>query len=324
MRKYLLNTNTYIRTQILFELWPSRKWQPVLLTDSMKKILVLISLLFLLCNFSKSQDTDVKNKSKEKPFLLGIIDTIQSSLLSETRAINIYLPEGYSPDSASTYPVIYLLDGGGDEDFIHIVGLVRYFNQPWINRFPKSIVVGIASVNRRKDFTFATPNLDFVGRMGFDKSAFTSYGGSEKFISFIEKELQPFIEKNCKTNLSKTIIGESLGGLLATEILLKKPKLFNTYIIISPSLWWGKESLLKEAPQLLKTNSEHKIKVYVGAANKEESIIMYDDAKELEQTLKKYGGDKVEVSFDYLSNETHATIIHQAVYNAFKLLYPAK
>jgi len=32
------------------------------------------------------------------------------------------------------------------------------------------------------------------------------------------------------------IIGQSLGGLLASEILMKKPELFNKYVIISPSL----------------------------------------------------------------------------------------
>ena len=106
----------------------------------MKKISILISLLFLLCNFSKSQDNGVRSKWEDKPFVLGFIDTINSVLLSEARTINIYLPEGYSPDSVATYPVIYLLDGGGDEDFIHIVGLVRYYNQPWINEFQNQLL----------------------------------------------------------------------------------------------------------------------------------------------------------------------------------------
>ena len=62
----------------------------------------------------------------------------------------------------------------------------------------------------------------------------------------IEKELQPYIETKYKTNNDKTIIGQSLGGLFATEVLLKKPTLFNKYIIISPSLWWDNGSLLNQ------------------------------------------------------------------------------
>ncbi len=235
--------------------------------------------------------TAVKAQNKtphptDKPFVLGIVDSLQSNVLSEKRLLNIYLPEGYSPDSARAYPVIYLLDGSADEDFIHISGLVQYFNFPWINRFPKSIVVGIATVNRKRDFTYAVPNLDFLSPLGYSKKDFGLYGGSDKFISFIEKDLQPFIEKKYRANTSKTIIGQSLGGLLTTEILLKNPGLFDTYLILSPSLWWDKESLLKKAPDLLKIHStNNKIRVYLGVSN--EGKMMIGDANKLAQILKK-------------------------------------
>ena len=171
-------------------------------------------------------------------------------------------------------------------------------------------------MDRRRDFTFAVPNLDFVERIGFNKSSFSKYGESEKFISFIEKELQPDMQKNYKTNSSKTIIGQSLGGLLATEILLKKPNLFDTYIILSPSLWWGQELLLEQGPALLKANVHPKKHVYVGVGK--EGKIMVGDAKKLTKLLK---GDQNEVYFDYLPDEDHASIGHQAIINAFKLLY---
>jgi predicted alpha/beta superfamily hydrolase len=47
---------------------------------------------------------------------------------------------------------------------------------------------------------------------------------------------------------------------------------------------------------------------------------MYNDAIALKEILKRDGGKKTSVFFDYLPNETHATAIHQGVYNAFKLL----
>lgn len=251
-------------------------------------------------------------------------DSVKSAILNETRVINIYLPDGYSPDSATRYPVIYLLDGGTDEDFVHVVGLVKYNTTPWINRFPPSIVVGIGNVNRQRDFTFAVSNLDFLAKAGFKKSQMPVYGGSDKFISFLDKELQPFIEKRYRANASKTIIGESLGGLLATEILLKKPALFTTYIILDPSLWWGGESLITQAPALVRSSNRTGTKVYVGACDKESNLTMYTDAKALADSLTKYGAAQLTVVFDYLPDETHATISHQGVYNAFKRLYPMK
>lgn len=77
-----------------------------------------------------------------KPFALGVIDSLASKVLGETRTLNIYLPEGYQANDTTKYPVVYLLDGSADEDFIHVVGLYQFNNFSWINRVPKSIVVG--------------------------------------------------------------------------------------------------------------------------------------------------------------------------------------
>lgn len=294
-----------------------------------KKVILIFGILLIIIGFLSYKlffipEYKPYDKSKHQPFILSVVDTIPSKILKETRVVNVYLPEGYSAESDEKYPVIYLLDGGVEEDFVHITGLVRYNTQPWINRFPKSIVIGIENIDRKKDFTFSVSNLDFVDRIGFQKNQFPTYGGSSNYISFLEKELLPFIINKYKTNETKTIIGESLAGLLATEILLKHRDLFSNYIIMSPSLWWGKESLLTNASSLLKTGNNNKINVYVGAPNKDENQIMYNDAVALKEVLKRDGGDKMSVSFDYLPNETHSTIIHQGVYNAFKLLNPKK
>ncbi len=120
------------------------------------KTILLISILCLYGSFSFTQSDNTKPLHINKPFVLGEIDEIYSDNLSETRVLNIYLPEGYNKNDTIRYPVIYLLDGSADEDFIHIAGLVQYNSFEWINRVPKSIVVGIATVDRRRDFTFKT------------------------------------------------------------------------------------------------------------------------------------------------------------------------
>lgn len=195
----------------------------------------VLTLLYSINAYSQSNTIDTSSK----PLVLGRVETIQSKLLSENRLLNIYLPEGYNEKDTNRYPVIYLLDGGITEDFIHVVGLVHYNSFPWIDRLPKSIVIGIVNVDRKRDFT--SPST-----LAIDKQMAPSSGGSAQFISFIENELQPYIKNNYKTNGRNTLIGESLGGLLATEILLNKPALFDTYFIISPSLWWKNGDMLKQ------------------------------------------------------------------------------
>lgn len=285
----------------------------------MNKVLIVFAFIFST-TLAFGQTNKPIPKENSNPFVLGVIDEIQSKELGENRVLNIYLPEGYKQDEAAKYPVIYLLDGSADEDFIHIVGLVQFNSFEWINQVPKSIIVGIATVDRRRDFTFPT-------RIERDKKKFPTTGHSDQFIAFIEKELQPFIEKKYRTNTSKTIIGQSLGGLLETEILLKKPTLFNKYIIISPSLWWDNGSLLSQDSKILQGDFTQQTEIYIGVGKEgltptEIPRVMEVDANLLAEKMKATKSKNVKVYFDYLPQEDHATIMHQAVANAFRLIYP--
>ncbi len=186
---------------------------------------------------------------------------------------------------------------------------------------PKSIVVGIATVDRRRDFTYPTT-------IEKDKKSFPTAGHSDNFITFIKQELQPFIEKKYKANTAKTIIGQSLGGLVATEILIKNPTLFNKYIIVSPSLWWDNGSLLHQTFTILPDSFSNRIDVYIGVGKEgltptEVPRVMEVDANLLAEKIKSTKSKSVNVYFDYLPEEDHATILHQAVYNALRILYPA-
>lgn len=285
----------------------------------MKRVFLIFMLVFYSV-FLFAQVKKEKVLADPKPFVLGVINEIQSKELAEKRILNIYLPEGYNQNDTTKYPVIYLLDGSADEDFIHIVGLVQFNSFEWVNQVPKSIVVGIATVDRRRDFTFPTT-------IETDKKKFPTTGHSDRFMAFIGNELQPYIEKKYKTNGSKTIIGQSLGGLLITEILFKKPSLFNKYVIVSPSLWWNNGSLLNEKPKIAESNFNQSTQVYIavgkeGLTPTEIPRVMEVDANLLAEKIKEIKNKNIKVYFDYLPSENHANILHQAVSNSFRFLYP--
>lgn len=278
--------------------------------------------LLLICSSQLFGQNKKENKPSSKPFVLGVTEELESSILSEKRMLNIYLPEGYKANDTVNYNVIYLLDGSADEDFIHVAGLVQFNSFEWINRMPKTILVGIANVDRKRDFTFSSSVEE-------EKKKYPTTGQSEKFISFIEKELQPYIQKKYRCTLSKTIIGQSLGGLLATEILLKKPALFNKYIIISPSLWWSDGVLLKQPSEVLNSQCLPNTKIYIGVGKEgvtpsPSPHVMEVDANLLAEKITNCNNKNLSVNFDYLPNENHATIGHIAVFNAFRLLFPAQ
>jgi predicted alpha/beta superfamily hydrolase len=271
----------------------------------MKTSSIATIILIFFSIFSTAQS------NTSKPLSIGEIIEIRSAILNENRTLNIYLPEGYN--ASEKYAVMYLLDGSANEDFLHIVGLVQFFNMTF--KMPKTIVVGIANIDRKRDFTFPTT----VGDL---KKSYPTTGGSAKFIDFIERELKPFMISNYKTNDTSYLIGQSLGALLATEVLLKKPDLFTNYIIVSPSLWWDDESLLKAAPALLAVQSDQKKQVYISVGS--EGKIMEEDAAGIVKALKNSGKKNLKVDFVPLPKENHATILHQSVYEALNILFPYK
>jgi len=228
----------------------------------------------------------------------------ESSFLNETRTLNIYLPSDF--DSTKKYSVIYLLDGSIDEDFIHVVGLLQFFTMTF--QMPPSIVVGIANVDRKRDFTFATQDTSL-------QREFPTCGDSDKFISFIEYELEPFIANEFPVCPEKMLIGQSLGGLLACEILLKRPHLFTTYFITSPSLWWDNESLLKNCDKYLSIEFSYAPDVYL-SVGQDEHKVMIRDAKALYKKIKNNSSFN-EVHFNLMPHEDHASILHNSIYQSF-------
>ena len=81
--------------------------------------------------------------------------TIASAVLDEVRRINVYTPPGYDASPAARFPVLYMPDGGLDEDFLHVArpgGLA--------DRAPGTMrpfmLVGIENTERRRDMTGPT------------------------------------------------------------------------------------------------------------------------------------------------------------------------
>lgn len=268
-----------------------------------KKILLICSMLLGLSGLVSAQNGQVK------PLTIGEIRTLKSKILNEDRILNIYLPQNFN--KAKSYPVIYLLDGSMNEDFIHVTGLIQFFNQMY--SMPETIVVGIANIDRKRDFTFHTDLKDL-------QKDYPTTGHSDQFISFLEKELKPYIGTQFKVT-DTYVFGQSLGGLLATEILLKKPDMFDNYFIISPSLWWDDESLLKSADQWLARIPDTKKFIYI-SVGKGEHPVMLKDAENLYDVLKKANKKNWKIEYKMMETDNHATILHRSLYEGLVKLFP--
>lgn len=270
----------------------------------------IVHLVILLSSALCAQVPHTLPQAAEQPFVLGQVLTFPSAVLHQERTLNIYLPEGYA-DSTLSYPVIYLLDGSKNEDFPHIAGLVQFMNMYGL--LPYSIVVGIANNGRSRYHDLTGPT-----ESDSDKVWVPAFGGSAAFIQFLKDEVQPMVKEHYRINGHRTLIGQSLGGLLGTEVLFTKPELFDDYILVSPSLWWNNGALAAQAEAWVKAHATVAIRVFVAAAP--------DDAMmqpQIDQVVNAFRTEaKAPLTFWYMPfpEESHATILHRAVYKAFELM----
>jgi predicted alpha/beta superfamily hydrolase len=171
------------------------------------------------------------------PLVIGETFGLDSTILAERRVINVYLPPGYR-QGQDRYPVLYMPDGGIDEDFLHITGFVDVSIKNQVIR--PMLVVGIQNTERRRDLVGPTT-------VEAHRKLAPHAGGADRFRRFLRDELKPYLAAHYRVTAESAIIGESLGGLFVIETLVLDPTLFDRYIAADPSLWWSEQALVRGA-----------------------------------------------------------------------------
>ena len=161
---------------------------------------------------------------------------VQSRALAEPRPVNVHVPARYR--ASEPLPVLYMPDGGLDEDFPHVVRAVDSLIARGAIR--PVIVVGVPNTQRRRDLTGPTTVTS-------DSAVAPVVGGSAAFRRFVRDELIPEIDRRYRTTRERAIVGESLAGLFVVETFLNEPALFTHYVALDPSLWWNKGALVDSA-----------------------------------------------------------------------------
>jgi predicted alpha/beta superfamily hydrolase len=76
----------------------------------------------------------------------------------------------------------------------------------------------------------------------------------------------PHIDSLYPTQPFRLLIGHSFGGLTVMNIITNHTKLFNAYIAIDPSMWYGKEHFLNATQKKLAGQKYDGTSLYVGIA----------------------------------------------------------
>ncbi len=286
--------------------------------------LTLFLTFCLLANLAFPQ-----GKVDKANIVIGKTDSVQSNILGEQRKIWVHVPDG-DVNSKARYPVVYLLDGDGH--FSSVVGMIQQLSTGGNNNCPKMIVVAIPNTDRTRDLT---PTHIDADPPFMDSSFSKTSGGGENFIAFMEKELIPYIEAKYPAAPYKMLIGHSFGGLAVMQTFTHHTHLFNAYICIDPSMWWDKQTLLKQTEKALTERNFEGKYLYLGIAN------TLEDGMDLKKVQKDTSVDsrhirsilKLQAAFEenkenglkyrgkYYPDDTHGSVPLITEYDAIRFFF---
>jgi predicted alpha/beta superfamily hydrolase len=281
---------------------PDHKWSKFM---TRRKSFWLIAILVTIL-FGPLAEAAQTIPIATQPLAIGDALTIKSAVMGEERQVNVYLPPEYST-SKQKYPVLYLIDGGLDQDFLHISG-ATHLGALW-GRSQPMIVVGIATKDRRRELVGPTRSAELLTK-------YPTAGSSARFRDFIRDEVFPAISSQYRTSGESGVIGESLAGLFIVETYLREPGLFTHYAAISPSLWWDDNRLANEAAGLLAMQKKQSGKLYLTMANEG------PDTEAGMATLIKALQSRKGWCSAPKPGLTHATIYHTVSPEALQYIFP--
>lgn len=281
-----------------------------------------LTLLFIALDTSGQKRLPEINQTKEH--------IVKSKVNGTSYYLSVSLPQHYSSQDTTRYPVLFLLDGNITFPIVHAnrIGL------DFFGGLEQVIIVGVGYefelsylpwvVSRWTDLT---PSLDLktdsnpstLKTLGLQEGGLKS-GGASAFVDVLRKEIIPLLNSKYKTTKDRGIIGHSYGGLFATYCLFSAPDLFNRYGILSPSLWWNNREMVALEKVFAKKNQQLNAQVFMSVGEKEQPISVTAFADTL--VSRNYKG--FTLTSKVFEGESHLSVIPSSVCRALSVLYPSK
>lgn len=167
------------------------------------------------------------------------------------RDVVVWLPPGYG-DPRRRHPVVYFQDGQNLFDPIH-----AFLGQSWrvgeraeelirARQIVPPILVGIYNTGFHRMNEYAPTRGGFTG---WDGEKCRSTGDAKRYLKFVASELKPFIDARYLTQpgpRTTSMVGSSMGGLVALYAVLYQPRVFGAVAALSPSVWWDERVVFQD------------------------------------------------------------------------------
>ncbi|MEM9648108.1 MAG: alpha/beta hydrolase-fold protein, partial [Bacteroidota bacterium] len=218
-----------------------------------------------------------------------------SEYLKEQRSIQVQLPKDYAV-SDRAYPVLFVLDG--EYVFDYARGTASFLSNNF-GFLPQLIVVGIPNTDRNRDlFVDLKPDGPYL-----------------KFISFLGHEVLPFIKNRYRTNSFEILYGWSAGAGIVNYIAVKKPKLFNAYVLAGAGIGPKTEAFIK---------TEFKPENYAQAflfASAEGTTPRAEGLKKHEALLQALNPKGLDWEFKVHENQSHVAAMSKGLYDGLEFVF---
>jgi len=237
--------------------------------------------------------------------------TIDSKALNETRTILIRTPASYG-NGQRKYPVVYMTDG--DRQLPHTAATIDFLSRE--GRMPEVILVGITNTDRTRDLT---PTHLAEATLEGQTLRFPTSGGADKFLSFIESELIPYVETHYRTQPYRVFTGHSFGGLFAMHVFTSRPGLFGGIIAVSPTFSWDNDWVNARAAELVKNKREMNATLVVTIGNEGDALDReFAKFKALMESRAPKGLEWTAIRFD---DEDHGSVVMPSHYAGLRKVF---
>ena len=130
--------------------------------------------------------------------VIGKYRVLHSDVMDEDRLLYVHLPREYE-DTQLRYPVLYLFYADLYNYYLDAASVIEKLGTT--GEIPPAIIVGVANTNRYRDLL----PLKIEGR--------PDSGGADTFLSFVEEQLFPYIDKNFRTKDFRIMAGPQAAAV---------------------------------------------------------------------------------------------------------------
>lgn len=245
--------------------------------------------------------------------------------------IFVALPPSYGQQPQRRYPVLYVTDADYAFPLIKQIGRRLNVERPTVEEF---ILVGLSYAkgeggmqSRRRDYT---PTSNGPSSAPAD----AEHGKAAAYATYVRDQVLPFVAGRYRTDeRQRLFLGHSYGALLGSEILFSEPRLFDGYILGSPSFWYDRHHMAEREKAYAAKHKDLPARIYMYIGEYEEmrpgdpryakDVNMVTDTRAMDRVLRSRNYPSLRMEAEVLNDEDHFTVAPRGFTRGLKYLLPA-